>query len=115
MSAQIISENISVPAPESKNTETTPSKREHLIRLGGWVFGIILALLLIAMMFGRQLQGVLNSLGLGFLYHEESGVYADCSRPENRSNPYCTSRKRGDQGWRNLKDSKGSPNGFSLY
>lgn len=88
--------------------------RQKLLQYGGWILGGVMGLLLVGMMFGRQLEGVLNAVGLGFLYHPEGGVYADCSRAENKSNPYCISRRGGDGAWRNLKDNRGGGTGFSL-
>ena len=101
--------------PIDKIPPESSIRQERVIRIGGWALAALLGLLLVGMMFGRQLHGVLHTLGLDFLYNEEAGVYADCSKPENRSNPYCSSRGKGDRNWRNLKDTKGSPSGFSLY
>jgi hypothetical protein len=73
-----------------------------------------MALILFGIFFGNHFSSFLNEIGFGWLYHEESGVYADCSKAANRNNPYCISRRGGDSGWRNLKDNQGDPSGFSL-
>lgn len=107
-------------APNSKNTPVKKGSKfslseDKLVRYGGWALGAVMTLMLIGIFFGQYFPGLLNSLGLDWLYHSESGVYADCSKASNRNNPYCLSKDSGDSGWRDLKDTKGERTGFSLH
>lgn len=44
----------------------------------------------------------------------EGGIYADCSKPENRSNPYCQPKESAvERDWKNLR-GKGQHVPFSL-
>ncbi|MBN8549302.1 MAG: hypothetical protein J0M12_08315 [Deltaproteobacteria bacterium] len=106
------------PSLKSNSPKKSGDKRSWeplLVRVGGWALGIIMSLMLLGIFFGEHFQDLLDEIGLGWLYHAEAGVYADCSKESNRSNPYCLSKKKDDRGWRNLKDNKGSPPGFSLH
>jgi hypothetical protein len=84
------------------------------VQVAGWGLGALMSLVLIAIMLGGHFRGLLDAIGLEWLNHETTGIYADCSKAYNADNPYC-SGKREDRGWRNLKDNKGSPSGFALH
>lgn len=100
----------------SKNSGGKPHDWEQrVVRYGGWSLGALMTFLLFGIFFGQHFPGFFGALGLDWLYHQESGVYADCSKGSNRNNPYCIQKSRGDGGWRDLKDTKGERTGFSLH
>ena len=81
-----------------------------------WIFGIVsfLIVVLIYMMInGDKYRDILNAIGLG--YFEERGVYADCSRPENRNSPFCQRREsKADKEWTDLSKGKAGRSQFSI-
>lgn len=97
-------------SPPKTNTLPVQTWEDKVIRYGGWGLGVLMTLMLIAILFGKHFSGVLDSMGLGWLYHQDY-----CDKSENRSKSFCTGQPGGDEGWRDLKDTNGSPNGFSLH
>lgn len=60
------------------------------------------------------IYGATYFAGILGLTASEGGIYADCSKPENRSNPYCQPKESAaDKDWRNLR-GKGQNVPFSL-
>lgn len=58
-------------------------------QLLGVCLALILTALIALMVGGDSLDGVRQALGLTTLRNEHRGVYADCSRAENRGNRFC--------------------------
>lgn len=76
---------------------------------------IALFLFLFLLIFGKRLP-ILDYLGLRTLFVEKSGVYADCSNPQNRNSPYCEpKRHNADKAWETISRTKGKPLPFNLY
>ncbi len=60
------------------------------------------------------IYGATYFAGILGLTVEEGGIYADCSKRENRSNPYCRPKESdADRSWRNI-GGKGQHAPFSL-
>jgi hypothetical protein len=57
--------------------------------VAGYVFAAFLAVLLVMVLSGDRFQNFLSLIGLQGIYNPEKGVYADCSRPENKDVGYC--------------------------
>ena len=65
-------------------------RRSFILNAVGYIL-ITVTLCLFIMIFsgGQAFDGLLSALGLPSLYHRESGIFADCSRRENRDNELC--------------------------
>ncbi len=64
------------------------------------VAGFAIVVMLFA---GNRFAWVFSSVGLSNVYHEEGGVYADCSKRENRNSPFCAKKENAaDKNWKNL-------------
>ncbi|MCO6432302.1 MAG: hypothetical protein J5J00_15720 [Deltaproteobacteria bacterium] len=73
-------------------------------------------LLLIMLTSGDRFDHILHYLGLRGVWNEEGGVYADCSKPQNRSIPYCQPKSNDTQKtWNGIEKSGGRYNPFTLY
>jgi len=75
---------------ERRKAEFLKEQRIRRLQLqaGGVVFAIA-AFLLVVIFGGDTFGPVRTVLGLGWLLHEEQGVYADCTKEENRDIRYC--------------------------
>jgi hypothetical protein len=83
--------------------------RGNLYALAG---GVALLCFLIALSTG-MLTPVLRLFGLNIVTSAR-GVYADCSKPENKDIPYCQPREgKAARQWKNL--SHGNKSQFSLH
>ena len=64
------------------------------------VAGFAIVVMLFA---GNRFAWVFNSVGLSNVYIEEGGVYADCSKRENKDSPFCAKKENAaDKNWKNL-------------
>lgn len=87
-----------------------------IARTASWSVAGILGVLVTAMVAAKYFPDTVRAIGLGFLVNEESGVYADCSKPQNRNNPYCRKRQSPrEREWQGLGDKGGGSSGFSLH
>jgi hypothetical protein len=57
---------------------------------------------------GNRFEWVFRSVGLTNIYHEETGVYADCSKRENRNSPFCAKKENAaDKNWKSISQGAG--------
>jgi len=90
-----------------------PTKRDILLHHVYLGIGIALAVFLLIIVFGKRLS-ILDYLGMRSLFSDKAGVYADCSKWENRNNPYCLPKEgKADREWKDLKRGKAMP--FNLH
>ena len=88
-------------------------RRKRHIAIGSGIGAAALAVAVIVYLSGRQ---VASMMGLGFLMHEEGGIYADCTKRENRNSPFCSQKDtKTDKDWKGLQRSGGRLVPFSLY
>ena len=87
------------------------------INLVGYTLAGFIGALFLMMAGGPVFDPVLNVFGLSSLWTEKAGVYADCSKKENRHNRFCSGKAlQRDQDWKHIRDlsgGKGVP--FNLY
>ena len=90
-------------------------KRKKLLnRVYMAVTGIV-TIVLIMVFSGDRFSGVLAVVGLRSAYNEEGGIYADCSKSENRNNPYCSKKESAsERSWKVLTRGGGRAPQFSL-
>ena len=82
--------------------------------LGGFAI-LSLTLVILLIILGPRYPGVVEALGLDWLVNAQQGVYADCSRAENKNISYCRPKaQQGEKGWNELRRSNGKPVPFSL-
>ncbi|MBX7143324.1 MAG: hypothetical protein K1X79_02625 [Oligoflexia bacterium] len=110
-----------------ENTPTTPknelaarfgltSSDMRLVRIIGWSVAGLLGFFVAAMVGAKYFPETVRSIGLGFLVNEESGVYANCSKSQNRNNPYCRGKTSPrEREWKGLGDRGGGSSAFSLH
>ena len=99
--------------PQAKKIFT--EKLQNAARIAAYSVAGIMAVFVIILMGGERFDPILRFLGLGF--YAPGGVYADCSKPQNKNNSFCnrsnTNNDRETSSWRDLKNSKGGA-AFSL-
>ena len=72
------------------------------------------AVVLVILFSGNKFAPVLQAVGLASAY-EEGGIYADCSKRENRNSPFCQGKEsQKEREWRGLKRTGGRHIPFSL-
>ena len=87
-------------------------RRKRLINYSAYVLVAGLALFLVLLIFGTSLNGILAKFGFDM---SEQGLYANCSDPSNRDNPYCKPKEsKANADWNNLRHSNGKSIPFSL-
>ena len=87
----------------------------HLTQIVGGFVMVSLTLVILLIILGPSYPGVIESLGLDWFVNAQQGVYADCSKAENKNVPYCRPKaQQGEQGWNELRRSNGKPVPFSL-
>jgi hypothetical protein len=80
-----------------------------------YVMILAMSVFLILAVFGPNASRFVPVPGLKRIHHKEGGVYADCSRPENKNNPYCRPKQTpAEDRWRDLTRSNGKPMPFRL-
>ena len=90
-------------------------KRKRLYTVLGYSGVVVVTFFFIMILSGNMFSGILGIFGLRALRNDEAGIYADCSRPENRSSPYCQPKvSERDKEWKGMTQSKGSFVPFSL-
>ncbi len=73
-----------------------------------------LTLVLIVLFAGGYFDGIFAMTGMDNMFAER-GIYADCSKRENRGNAYCQPKEtQADKSWKNLVRSGGKPPPFGL-
>lgn len=73
-------------------------------------------LVLAIMLAGDYFSGILGFFGLRSLHNEQKGIYADCSKKENKNSPYCRPKvSQSDRDWKDMRDSKGRVVPFTLH
>ena len=79
-------------------------KRQRKINIIKVSVAFIGTIMLVMVFAGNRFAYVFNSVGLN-LFHEEGGVYADCSKRENKHNPYCQKNVSStDKQWKTLSN-----------
>ena len=89
-------------------TKLAQYKRERTRRIAvnaiGYSAVVIGGLFLFMYLAGDYFNGVLAKFGMRGLSNMMTGVYSDCSRPENRDQDFCQPPKsRADRNWQNIR------------
>jgi hypothetical protein len=67
-----------------------------------------IAIILTMAISGDQFDSFLRALGLRAIWNEERGVYADCSRSENKQVKFCQPKSGARDGeWKSLRGGEG--------
>ena len=91
-------------------------KVKFIINVSGYSALSLAAILLFMIVAGDTFAPVLSIFGIKGIYNEERGVYADCSKPENSNNAFCSGRRseRAEKSWNSISRSGGPATQFSL-
>jgi len=83
----------------------------------GYISLALLSVVLVMLVSGPVFNPILNLIGLESIWNDESGVYADCSSIDNRSNRFCSGKyPEKEAQWNTLaKSSGGKAVPFNLY
>jgi len=88
-------------------------RRKRHIAIGSGIGAAALAIAVVMYLSGRQ---VASMIGLDYLMHEGGGLYADCSKRENRDSPFCSQKDtKSDRDWKGIQRRGGKLVPFSLY
>ncbi len=88
-------------------------RRKRQVAIGSGIGAAVLAIGVVMYLSGRQVAAM---MGLDYLMHEQGGIYADCTKRENRSSPFCTQKDtKSDRDWKGLQRRGGKLVPFSLY
>ena len=77
--------------------------------------GVVSAIVLYLVFASGQFNWLMGQMGVEFA--KASGVYADCSKPENKKISYCQPKEsQSDHEWKSISHSKGSKHiPFNLF
>lgn len=90
-------------------------KRRVLNSLGYGSLAFLTLFLGLVFFGGERFSGLLRIFGLRAIENQEAGIYADCSREENRNIKYCRPQEsEAGKTWKTIGHGKGSSK-FSLY
>src|SRR5262249_46034333 len=98
------------------SNQLVPWTTKKILTVGSYVVaGVLLFFIVVAS--SETLSDMLGFSWLQALHHEEEGVYADCSKRENKDKPFCQPKtSEQDRDWRDLFHSKGgATHPFSLH
>ena len=92
-----------------KQREFEHEQRTAFVRnLVAYPLLIVAGSLLIMILAGPVFDPILNLFGMSSIWTEKSGVYADCSLPENRNNRFCSGKMlETEQHWNTLRNTTG--------
>lgn len=89
-------------------------RRRKQLRVAGIVIVSFCSLLFAMVLAGETFNPILSWFGLRGFRYQERGVYADCSKPENKDISYCQPKQtQSERNWESI--SKGQRGGFNLY
>ena len=92
---------------------TLVNKRVFILTSYG-VAGFLTAFIIVAS--SKTLSDLIGIHWLVALHHEETGVYTDCTKRENRDKTYCQPKvSRADQEWHDMARSRGKSAPFTLH
>ena len=81
---------------------------KFITNTAGYTALSLIAALLLMLIGGPTFDPVLNLIGLHSIFTTEGGVYADCSKKENRNNRFCSgSAEPADESWKTIQHSSG--------
>ena len=85
-------------------------RRKKLLNIAYISGTLVIGVVLVSVLWGRSVSAFVMDTVL----HEGAGIYADCSRKENRNVSYCQAKETEDAKlWRSMK--KGKQAAFQLY
>ena len=92
-------------------------RRKFAINAVGYTLSAIAAVLLVMIVAGPAFDPILNVIGLRSIWTDKGGVYADCSKRENRNNRFCSGKVAGKETeWKKIANSPGGKAvPFELY
>ena len=92
-------------ADEALRRYTAEIKRRATRQWMGYSALSLLTVFLIMLLSGDRFKSILSVVGLRGLKNAESGIYADCSRKENQSNPLCyREASQTERDWKGLTE-----------
>ena len=88
---------------------------KRMIINGVYLIGTLAcAFLLFVIVSGGRFAWLMGGIGISF-HNQEAGVYADCSKREDRNSPYCRPKaSQSEVDWKGIAHTKGAPVPFSL-
>jgi hypothetical protein len=90
-------------------------KRKKIINFTGLGVSIVAVIFICAIFASGRFSSFMGKFGINFTV-SESGIYADCSKRENRNNSYCQPKESSsDMQWREVSSNKGKAVPFSLH
>lgn len=99
-----------------KTAFETEQRRKRILAYSGNSFVMSAFVLFIAALSSSAFSGLLRELGLGYWVNPQTGVYSDCSRPENIKVSYCRPQiPEIEKTWKELTKSDGKVTPFSLF
>ena len=85
-------------------------RRSRIVHIVEYTAVLIAGAFLILFLAGDYTYGFLEHFGINPLRNPKRGVYADCSRPENRDNDFCSStNERVESRWRSIEQKNSRP------
>jgi hypothetical protein len=81
-------------AEESLRRYSRERARRLIINVTGYTSLVFVALLLFMVFSGNRFNHILAYFGLSGIWNEETGGFADCSRPENKNLFFCSQKDR---------------------
>jgi hypothetical protein len=88
---------------------------KRAVSIVSYIVLLFVTSILIMLVCGETFDPILRMIGLKGIYVREDGIYADCSRKENRGSPYCQPKlSQADKQWQALKDTGGRTTPFAL-
>ena len=102
-------------ADERERTYQLQKRIQFGINTAAYLGVCLIAVLFLMMVSGERFSGFLQAIGLRAVYNEERGVYADCSDPSNRGNPFCERKEtNADRSWSSMRKGGKGLTPFSL-
>lgn len=91
-------------------------KRKQIVTYTGYSVVGVVFVIIIMVLSGDTFSGILGIIGLQGVYNPQSGVYADCSKPENKNVAYCRPKlSQAERDWKDLARGGKKSTPFTLH
>ncbi len=99
------------PVSEARLRAFEHERRVKLVmNVAGYTGTIIIGALLLMIVAGDRFAPFLSLFGLRPISYQERGIYADCSNPDNRDNPFCSGKRpQIERSWNSISKNSGGP------
>lgn len=103
------------PVAEKKRAYELELKRKKFLNgiyLGASILGAVVLLVIFS---SGNFGFLMGSIGINFS-NEETGIYADCTKRENRKSVYCQPKESAsDAQWKDIRTTRGKAVPFNLH